>query len=131
VGRAVQHHGGPRLYLRNEHQDREHLRMATLIAAAGAAESVAATRRGELDGATALVGVGAMFLTHEQHGTGEALRKSRSDHRRLGSSLIAAGAAEAASALGLPGPWRMVWPLMALAVSVQLLAYREPEGAYE
>lgn len=125
------HHGGPRRYLRHEHQDREHLRMAALISAGGAAESYVQTRVGGLGGATALAGVGAMFLTHEQHGTGEALRRSRATHMRLGASLIAAGGTKAASALGVPGPWQYVWPALALGVSAQLLAYREPEGAYE
>lgn len=105
--------------------------MAALIAAGDGAESTAKTSLGGLGGAGALAGVGAMFLAHEQHGTGEALRHSRAAHTRLGTSLTAAGGAKAASALGLPGPWRYVWPALALGVSAQLLAYREPEGAYE
>jgi hypothetical protein len=125
------HHGGPRRYLRHEHQDRQHLRMAALIAGGGAAESAAGTGLGGVGAAGALAGVGAMFLTHEQHGTGEALRRSRSAHTRLGAGLIAAGGAKAASALGLPGPWRYAWPALALGVSAQLLTYREPPGAYE
>jgi hypothetical protein len=125
------HHGGPRLYLRHEHQDREHLRMAALIATGGLVEASVSAHPARLGGAAPLAGVGSMFLTHEQHGTGEALEKSKAAHRRLGLSLVAAGAAKAADALRLPGPWALVWPSLGLAVAAQLLGYREPAGAYE
>lgn len=78
-----------------------------------------------------MIGVGRMFLKHEQHGTGAAREQAERTHRRLGASLIAAGAARGADSLAVPGPWRFAWPLLALRVSVQLLAYREPAGAYE
>lgn len=125
------HHGGPRRYLRHEHQDREHLTMAAMIAGGGAVEQFAPTRLSGLGTAAALAGVGGMFLTHEQHGTGAAREQSERTHRRLGGSLIAAGTARAADALGVPGPWRFAWPALALGVSGQLVAYREPTGAYE
>ena len=125
------HHGGPRRYLRYEHQDREHLQMAAIITAGGLVESRHELPAPELGGAVSLAAIGAMFLRHEQHGTGEALEKSRAAHRRLGLSLIAAGATKAAGALRAPGPWRFGWPVLALGVAGQLLAYREPPGAYE
>ena len=125
------HHGGPRAYLREEHQDREHMKMAAVITAGGLVESRGAPAIGGVGGAAALAAIGAMFLSHEQHGTGEALKQSIATHRRLGTSLIAAGAAKAAHALGTPGPWGVVWPAVGLAVAAQLVAYREPEGAYE
>lgn len=125
------HHGGPRAYLRHEHQDREHVKMAAVIAAGGLVESRDPAGAGAVAGAASLGAIGAMFLTHEQHGTGEALRQSVATHRRLGSSLIAAGAAKAAHAIRLPGPWGIVWPLIALGVAAQLIGYSEPEGAYE
>lgn len=125
------HHGGPRAYLRHEHQDLEHIKMAGVIAAGALVETRNPAGRGRLGGAASLAAIGAMFLEHEQHGTGDALEQSLATHRRLGMSLVAAGAAKAADALRLPGPWRLAWPLAALAVAVQLIAYREPEGAYE
>lgn len=125
------HHGGPRRYLRHEHQDRQHLTMAAVIAAGGAVERLTPGRAGGAGPAAALAAIGQMFLTHEQHGTGEARERAERAHRRLGLSLIAAGAARGADALGVPGPWRFAWPALALAVSGQLLTYREPPGAYE
>ena len=125
------HHGGPRTYLRHEHQDLEHLKMAGVIAAGGLVEARDPGGIGGLGGAASLVAIGAMFLRHEQHGTGEALERSLAAHRRLGMSLMAAGAGKAAHALRVPGPWDVVWPLLALGVAAQLLGYREPEGAYE
>lgn len=125
------HHGGPRAYLRAELQDREHLKMAGVIAAGGLVESRDPLGLARLGGAASLATVGAMFLGHEQHGTGEALAQSVATHRRLGMSLVAAGAAKAAHALRAPGPWHVAWPILALGVAAQLVAYREPEGAYE
>ena len=124
------HHGGPRTYLRHEHQDLEHLKMAGVIAAGGLVDSLMG-RLGGLGGAASLGTIGAMFLRHEQHGTGEALERSLAAHRRLGMGLMGAGAAKAAHAVGVPGPWGFVWPVLALGVAAQLLGYREPEGAYE
>ena len=125
------HHGGPRRYLAHEHQDQEHLRMAGLIAAGGLVEQRVPGRLAGLGPAVSLATIGRMFLTHEQHGTGDARESAERTHRRLGYSLIAAGSARAADACGLPGPWRLVWPCSALGVSAQLLVYREPAGAYE
>jgi hypothetical protein len=125
------HHGGPRLYLRHEHQDREHLQMAALIATGGGVAALGEGRWTGLGPASALAGVGALFLKHEQHGTGEARLRAERVHRRLGYSLLAAAGAKAADALGAPGPWRFAWPALGLAVAAQLLGYREPAGAYE
>jgi len=125
------HHGGPRAYLRHERQDLEHVKMAAVITAGGLVEARAPAGAGLLGGAGALAAIGAMFLAHEQHGTGEALERSMAAHRRLGRSLVAAAAAKAAHALRIPGPWRLTWPLAVLGVAALLLTYREPEGAYE
>lgn len=100
--------------------------MAGLIVAGGALEAVGEGTLAQLGPAAALGGIGRMFLTHEQHGTGDARREAERVHRRLGLTLSAAGTAKAADALRVPGPWRMAWPSLALAVAGQLLAYDEP-----
>ena len=105
--------------------------MAAVIAGGGLIEARVSGRLGGVGPALAHAAIGRMFLTHEQHGTGEARQQAERTHRRLGYSLVAAGSARAADAAGLPGPWKLVWPSLALAVSAQLLAYREPPGAYE
>jgi hypothetical protein len=125
------HHGGPSRYLRHEHQDREHLQMAAIITAGGLVESRRRLPLGGLGGAASMAAIGGMFLRHEQHGSAYALQKSLAAHRRLGLSLLAAGVAKAADTVRLPGPWRFGWPVLALGVAGQLLAYREPPGAYE
>lgn len=126
------HHGGPRVYLRHERQDRQHLVMAALIAAGGLTEAAGRTTApARLGWPLALSAVAAMFLSHEQHGTGEARERSARTHRRLAFGLLATGAARTAEVLGLPGPWATVWPACGLAVAARLLAYREPAGTYE
>ena len=70
------HHGGPRAYLRHEDQDLEHMKMAGVITAGGLAEASDPDGPGRLGGAAALAAIGTMFVRHEQHGTGDALRQS-------------------------------------------------------
>jgi hypothetical protein len=125
------HHGGPRRYLRHEHQDRQHLQMAAALAAGGILDAANVGRGSRLGLAAAVASAGAMFLSHEQHGSGEARAEARRVHRRLGLSLIATGAAKGADGLEVPGPWRVAWPILGLATAAQLLAYREPTGAFE
>ena len=125
------HHGGPRVYLRHEHSDRQHLQMAGLLAAGGTLEAVSPGRYACAGMPAALAGVGLLFLTHEQHGTGEARAAAERVHGRLAWSLIATAAAKSAEALGLPGRWELVWPCIGLATAAQLVAYREPEQAFE
>lgn len=113
-------------------QQRQHTIMATAIALAGAAEL--------LKGVFAplvyvwplvMLIIGGLFLTHAQHGTGEAVVKAVWQHRLLGITVIVAGllrAAEIASGLSL---WAILWPLVLLTAAAQLIMYREPEGAFE
>jgi hypothetical protein len=105
--------------------------MAALITAGGATEALVKRRSARLCPAAALAAVGGMFLNHEQHGSAEARAVAERVHRRLGLSLIAAGAAKAADGLNVPGPWQATWPALSLLVAGQLLRYREPEGAYQ
>jgi hypothetical protein len=125
------HHGGPRLYLRHEHQDREHLEMAAIIAAGGTLEAVGRGRLARLATAAALTTIGRLFLAHEQHGRDEAQTRAKVVHQRLGYTLVLTGGAKAADALEIRGPWRVVWPVLALLVAAQLLRYSEPVGAFE
>ena len=125
------HHGGPFRYLRHEHQDRQHLQMAAALAAGGLIEARGRARAAGLGGAGAMAFVGASFLRHEQHGTEQAQAVAVRAHRTLGGGIVGAAAAKAADALGVPGPWKVVWPGMALVVAGRLLAYREPSDAYE
>lgn len=87
------HHGGPQAFFRADHQQRQHLQMATLIGAAGAARGH--DRFGKLVSNTLIGVVGKMFLSHEQHGTGKAAREARRKHDRLGRTILAAAATQA------------------------------------
>ena len=75
-------------------QQRQHLFMATLLIIAGVAEIIFRAR-----GVTILqfmwplviISIGVMFLTHEQHGTGEAVALARKIHQYLGILLMLVG----------------------------------------
>lgn len=116
----------------NDAQQRQHTLMATALALAGAAEML----RGIGSAFAyvwpgALVVTGALFLAHPQHGTGLGMIRAVWQHRVLGLTAIAAGilrAGEIGTRFGLFG---LLWPLLLLAASAQLIMYREPEGAYE
>ena len=79
----------------------------------------------------ALMLIGVLFFFHAQHGTSEAAIKAVRQHRALGITLIVAGLLrliETSSGAELAG---ILWSLTLLIAAVQLLFYREPEGAYE
>ncbi len=113
-------------------QQRQHTIMAAAIAAAGAAELVGG---GSLAGAyvwpAAMLLIGILFLTHPQHGTGEAVAKAVRQHRILGLTAILAGLLRAGEAATGTKLFAILWPLALLAAAAQLIVYREPEGAYE
>ena len=122
-------HGGPLTFFRADHQQREHLQMAALLAAGGI------VRRGGRVGRVAAAGttarIGQMFLTHEQHGTGEAAREARGQHQRLGKTILAAAATGALGEV-MGKRWLRAMAATLLTLSgLQLVAYREPAGAYE
>jgi hypothetical protein len=123
------HHGGPRTFFRNDHQQRQHLEMAGLIAAAGAARC--AGRPGAVI-SNALIGrVGQMFLTHEQHGTSEAAAAARAKHERLGWTIAAAAVTGALGDLTTARALRFATATLMVVAALQLLTYEEPEGAFE
>jgi cell wall-active antibiotic response 4TMS protein YvqF len=113
-------------------QQRQHTIMAVAIAVAGAAELLRANSplwAYVWPGVILLIGV--MFLTHRQHGTGEAVTKAVWQHRLLGITAVVAGLLRFAEVLTAAKIWSILWPLVLLAAAAQLVLYREPEGAYE
>jgi len=113
-------------------QQRQHTIMAAAIAVAGAAELLRGSNPAWAyvwPGATLLIG--ALFLTHTQHGTGAALIKAVRQHRILGITLILASLLRVAEIITGVSALAILWPLALLAAAVQLIIYREPEGAFE
>lgn len=113
-------------------QQRQHTIMAAAIAVAGAAELL----RGNSPSwgyvwAGVMLLIGILFLTHMQHGTGEAVRKAVWQHRLLGITAILAGLLRLTEMITGAAIWSILWPLGLLAAAAQLIWYREPEGAFE
>jgi hypothetical protein len=128
LGGSIEH-GGPTTFFRADHQQREHLQMAGLLTAGGLARR--GGRIGKVAAAGATARIGQMFLTHEQHGTGEAAAKAKGKHVRLGKTILA-GAAAGAIGEVLGNRWLRAAAAGLLMLSgFRLLTYREPEGAYE
>jgi hypothetical protein len=122
-------HGGPATFFQADRQQREHLQMAGLLTAGGLARRGGRIGRVAAAGATARIG--QMFLTHEQHGAGEAAAEAKGKHERLGKTILA-GAAAGAIGEVLGNRWLRAAAAGLLMLSgFQLLTYREPEGAYE
>ncbi len=74
----------------------------------------------------AIIAVGVMFMLHSQHGGGDMLLQI-TQHRILGATLILTGLVQAIDSLALArGNWAAAgWPLLVLAVSLQLFLYVE------
>lgn len=74
----------------------------------------------------AILVVGVMFLLHSQHSGGDMLLQV-TQHRILGATLVLTGIVQAIDNLGLArGNWAAAgWPLLVLAVSLQLFLYVE------
>lgn len=123
------HHGGPRVFFTSDRQQRQHLQMAGLITAAGAARGLG--RVGALASNALIARVGQMFLTHEQHGTDKAAAEAKAKHQRLGQTIVAGSALGAVGDLTRARTARRLGALMTMAAGLQLLTYREPEGAFE
>ncbi|MCC6625276.1 MAG: hypothetical protein IT385_28770 [Deltaproteobacteria bacterium] len=70
--------------------------------------------------------VGVMFMLHSQHGGGDMLLQI-TQHRILGATLILTALVLAIDNLGLArGNWAAIgWPLLVLALSLQLFLYVE------
>jgi hypothetical protein len=129
LGLGSLEHGGPVAFFSADHQQRQHLQMAALLTAGGLSRR--AGRVGRTLAAAATARIGQMFLTHEQHGTGDAAELAKGKHERLGKSILAAAALTAAGeAFNVRGA-KAAGAALLLASGAQLIAYREPEGAYE
>jgi low temperature requirement protein LtrA len=75
--------------------------------------------------------IGILFLTHPQHGTGEAVAKAVRQHRILGITAIIAGLLRVAGVVSGSTISAILWSLALLVSAAQLILYREPEGAFE
>jgi len=113
-------------------QQRQHTIMAVAVAAASAAELF----RGSIQvlayvwpGAAILIG--RMFLIHEQHGTSQAAANAVRQHRILGLTLIAAGLLRAGEVSTGNALLAIAWPVALFGAALQMLYYREPDGAFE
>lgn len=113
-------------------QQRQHTLIAIIIAVAGAAELLRSSGSAWVyvwPAATILIGV--LFLVHEQHGTSAAATKAVWLHRLLGLTVIVAGLLRLGEIISGASLFAILWPLALLAAAMQLILYREPQGAYE
>lgn len=117
-----------------DRQQRQHTQMAVASALAGAAELLrgrAAIVLLALVWPAVLIFIGTLFITHTQHGTGEAVARAVTKHRVLGATIVLAGLLRAAEIFLGPSWFALAWPLALLAAAAQFVLYREPEGAFE
>lgn len=113
-------------------QQREHTIIAAAVAIAGVAELLS-SRTSALNylWPTAIILTGGLFLFHAQHGTSEAAARVVQQHWSLGITLIVAGLLNFVEIINGERFAAILWPIVLLIAAVQLLLYREPEGAYE
>ncbi len=111
----------------NDPQQRQHTLIAVAIAVAGALELSGLRFAWPL----AAILVGVFFFIHMQHGAGHAVNRAVRLHRILGVTVIIAGVLRAAELVTGANIFAWLWPLALLAAAVQLIIYREPEGAFE
>ncbi len=141
IGFLLLHHGTEKFQLVwklliSDPQQRQHLTMAGLLVIAGVSELIF---RGyhvnwlRFVWPLVLCLVGLMFLTHEQHGSSEAVDWAQRIHRYLGALLIVVSISILANIFfGERYKWLpFVWPVLLVITSIFLFAYNEPEGAYE
>jgi len=115
-------------------QQRQHTIMAALLLVSGGLEIIAmaaALPLAAIAWPVALGITGWLFLTHPQHGSGEAVAEATRRHRWLGWTLILAGALRLVAIVTANGVLALTWPIALLAAAAQLFLYREPPGAYE
>ena len=123
------HHGGPRRFFRADPQQAQHLQMAGLLT--GGALAGRRGRTGALVRDLATARIGHLFLTHTQHGTSDAAARAVRRHRGLGAPIVGGAAATAVADTFGARAFRTAGAVLLIAAGGQLVAYREPEGAYE
>ena len=113
-------------------QQRQHTIIAAAVAIAGVTELLS-SRTPALNYVwpAAIILTGGLFLFHAQHGTSEAAARAVRQHRALGITLILAGLLNFVEITNGTRLAAILWPIVLLIAAVQLLLYREPEGAYE
>ena len=113
-------------------QQRQHTIIAIAVAIAGITELLSsAVPVLRYVWPAAIILTGGLFFFHAQHGTSEAAAKAVRQHRFLGSTLMAAGLLNLVEIFNGSRFAAILWPIVLLIAAVQLLLYREPEGAYE
>lgn len=114
---------------------RQHMGMAILLSIAGTAELVGLKKQKQFIWRLIFPGllmiIGVLFITHPQHGTGDAVMRAALIHSYLGAALIAAGLFKAAAVFWTDKKLAVIWLLPMLLASVLLIIYREPKGAYQ
>lgn len=132
------HHGFDKLKLvwnliSKDAQQRQHLLMAFLLCVAGLSEIISKKYNVYILSyvwPVSLLIIGIMFLIHEQHGTAEAVKRAQTIHTFLGILLMLTFII---AIIGLLTKYRwtlFTWPALLLLISILLLVYKEPEGAY-
>jgi hypothetical protein len=116
----------------NDPQQRQHTVLAAVLLVAGVAQLAAPIVPALAHiWPLALLVAGWTFLTHAQHGTGEAVEAATRAHRVLGGLLILAGGLSLLAIITAATIFGILWPLALIGAAVVLTAYREPPGAYE
>ncbi len=113
-------------------QQRQHTIIAFLLFAGGLAEAINKSASAvDYVWPAALLVIGGLFLVHKQHGASQAAAKAVRLHRILGLTIIAASVLRGMEVISKIGMFGILWPLALLVAAVQLILYREPEGAFE
>ena len=79
----------------------------------------------------ALLLIGFLFLVHKQHGISAAAARAVRQHRILGLTIMFSGFLRAIEVFNRSSAFGILWSIALLAAAIQLITYREPEGAYE
>lgn len=113
-------------------QQREHTIIAAAVAIAGVAEFLSSANPVlRYVWPAAIILTGGLFFFHAQHGTSESAARAVRQHRVLGVTLILAALLNFVEIGSGTRSAAILWPVVLLIAAVQLLLYREPEGAYE
>lgn len=115
-------------------QQRQHTLIAVVIILAGIAELVQANAGVSVLQSVwpiALIIIGALFMTHTQHGHGDAVHQAVLRHRILGITIMAAGLLRLLEIVIPSNVLAILWPIALLIAAFQLVIYREPGGAFD